>query len=227
MGLPGVSIARPLVSQQASPPPRAVPPPPLPGKGGPELVLDSTQTPVDLKIDRSGDLVARTTLAGVMPVQVAVDPEAVLAGRYGSQMAIGLETPGKATLKGDLQVEGFPLPELVVPDPGLCQGFKELNFQLVADHFVQLGGTIKVGPFQLPFKADAQPVKVGNGLYDVTFSNVAIFGGIPLPTWFATWLARKVLSWTPCKAFSRPAPDRLTFDLRNAFNAEAPRGIDA
>jgi len=193
----------------------------------PVIEIARGQMPVDLKINRAGDLVAKTSLMGLLPVQITVDPEDVLAGRYGRQVALNFETPGKAHLRGDLQVEGFPVPELIVPDPGLGQGFKELQFQLAADHHVRFNGTVWMGPFELPFEADGQPRKVGNGLYEIAVSNVRLFGSIPIPAWLATWIARKVLDWTPTRAISRPAPDRLTFDLRNAFNGEAARGMDA
>jgi hypothetical protein len=184
--------------------------------------------PVDIKVGRSGSLEATTSLLGLLPVKVTVDPEDLLAGRYGRQMTVALTTPGKAVLTGDMQVGGFPVPEVTLDDMGLGQGFKNLQFYLVADHQVHIDGIVRLGPFELPFQADTYGQKTGNGLYDFSIANVAVFGSWPVPTWFATWLARKVVAWsTPASFIGRPAQDRISVDLRSAFNGEEPRTRDA
>ncbi|MBM3274756.1 MAG: hypothetical protein FJZ00_06365 [Candidatus Sericytochromatia bacterium] len=199
--------------------PRSLFPFPLPSLGN---------LPVDIKVGRSGSLEATTSLLGLLPVKVSVDPEKVLAGRYGRQMTVNLMTPGKAILTGDMQVEGFPVPEVTLDDQGLGQGFKNLQFYLVADHQVHIDGIVRLGPFELPFQADAFGQKTGNGLYDFSISNVALFGSWKVPTWFATWLARMVVAWaTPANFLGRPAPDRISVDLRSAFNGEDTRTRDA
>lgn len=191
-----------------------------PNTPGPGAQPNAPGSASAVRVDQEGRLASTVMILGIIPYTVTVDPEDLLSGRHGSEANLAFPAPGRMEVAGDLRVHGQSVPRMEVSDGGAGQMLGGLRARLIGDHLVRLDGGARLGPFTVPFEADARADKVRTATYDVTLTNVKAFGWLPLPGFVGAWIAGHVLDGAGVGGVHQAGDSRLRVDLKVALNGK-------
>ncbi len=180
--------------------------------------MGSMGDPSTLAVDGGGNLVVAYPVLGLFPVDVTVNTEDLLSGKYGRSLTADLRRPGEAVISGDFSWHGIPVPVSGMAVAGLppIPSVSTVQASLVADHVLRLQGQATAG---LHWGATLGLAKVGNGVYRTTISNVSLFSSqVSIPDWLvraATWIAAKLGKFPP--GVQRNSDGTFTLDLNQVL----------
>jgi hypothetical protein len=174
-------------------------------------------------VDAKGHIIVKSQMLGLLPVQVAIDPDAALEGKYGTGIQADMRNPASTQLTGDIKFHGVPvtLPSFDIGDTDLAKAFSLLSAKVVEPNRIKVEGSYRSGKDGMPFQAEIRSAKVAPGVYDFDLSHLRLGSWqIPVPGFlaaFCAWFLLKVLRGV--EGVKLNGPGRLRIDLKAATDS--------
>ena len=175
------------------------------------------------KANSEGHVVAYSQILGWTGVEVTIDPDEVLAGKYGKRLELDMRIPESTRLSGDIRYHDFPviIPPLDIGGNPLANAFGRLKLIVTNPNNLHIQGDFRNSGRGLPFQAQVVSRKEGKGIYELQISQVRLDGGWPIPAFLAalgTWFNLAVLGGT--KGVTLSGFGRIRIDIGQMLKAQ-------